>query len=263
MKLQFASDLHLEFLLRHDSRETFVRPAPGADLLILAGDISTGDHAARLFERWPCPVLLVAGNHELYGTEHLSGMARQALAASGQFQFLECGERRFGSVRVLGTSLWTDYRLDEPARPQSEAMTTAGARLNDHRLIHHGSRRFEPRDALELHLASRRWLEGKLAEPWHGRTVVVTHHAPHRGSIHADFADSPINPAFASHLPELVEQADLWVHGHVHNSFDYRVGRCRVVCNPAGYCRRYGLAAPGSGYVLENPEFDPMRVVEV
>ena len=56
MKLQLSSDLHLEFLLRHDSRETFVRPAPGADLLILAGDISTGNHAARLFERWPCSI---------------------------------------------------------------------------------------------------------------------------------------------------------------------------------------------------------------
>ena len=263
MKIQFASDLHLEFLLRHDSRETHVRPAPGADLLLLAGDISTGEHAARLFSHWPCPVLLVAGNHELYGTEHRSGMARQAAAATGQLQFLECTELRFGDLRVLGTSLWTDYRLDEPAKPQAEAMAVACECLNDHRLIRHGERRFAPQDALELHLASRDWLEASLARPWHGRTVVMTHHAPHRSSIHDNYKASPINPAFASHLPELVEQADLWVHGHVHNSFDYRVGRCRVVCNPAGYCRSFGRAGTGQGYVLENSEFDPLRTVEI
>jgi predicted phosphodiesterase len=263
MKLQFASDLHLEFLLRHDSRETLVQPAPGAELLLLAGDISTGEHAARLFAHWPCPVLLVAGNHELYGTDYHSGMARQARAAGGQLHFLDCDERRFGELRVLGTSLWTDYRLDEPARPQPEAMALANEQLNDHRLIRHGDRAFEPLDALTLHLASRRWLEEKLAEPWPGRTVVMTHHAPHRGSIHENYQGSPINPAFASHLPELVEQADLWVHGHVHNSFDYRVGRCRVVCNPAGYCRSFGRAGTGQGYLLENAEFDPLKVVEV
>ena len=89
----------------------------------------------------------------------------------------------------------------------------------------------------------------------------MTHHAPHRSSIHENYKASPINPAFASHLPELVEQADLWVHGHVHNSFDYRVGRCRVVCNPAGYCRSFGRAGTGQGYVLENSEFDPLRTV--
>lgn len=50
-------------------------------------------------------------------------------------------------------------------------------------------------------------------------------------------------------------QADLWVHGHVHESFDYWIGRCRVVCNPRGYPGRAGQA--------ENARFDPNYVVEI
>jgi len=45
-------------------------------------------------------------------------------------------------------------------------------------------------------------------------------------------------------------QPDLWVHGHVHDSFDYRVGRTRVLCNPRG-CGD------------ENRDFNPGLVVEV
>ena len=27
----------------------------------------------------------------------------------------------------------------------------------------------------------------------------------------------------------------LWIHGHVHNNFDYMIGDTRVICNPRGY----------------------------
>ena len=47
----------------------------------------------------------------------------------------------------------------------------------------------------------------------------------------------PITAAYASDLDELIErtQPQLWVHGHIHASSDYFVGRTRVVCNPRGY----------------------------
>jgi hypothetical protein len=37
---------------------------------------------------------------------------------------------------------------------------------------------FTPEDAIRLHAASREWLSAMLAEPFDGKTVVVTHHAP-------------------------------------------------------------------------------------
>src|SRR5262249_38300974 len=100
------------------------------------------------------------------------------------------------------------------------------------------------------------WLDARFAEPHAGPTVVVTHFAPSRLSIHPRFAGSPINPCFASDLAPRIErwQPQFWLHGHTHDSFDYRIGRTRVVCNPRGY-------APNG--VIENARFDPHLVLDV
>lgn len=89
------------------------------------------------------------------------------------------------------------------------------------------------------HLRSRMFIEQALAEPHPGPTVVVTHHAPHRGSIPERFANDVISSAYASDLTAVIESGrpNLWVHGHMHDSVDYEVGRTRVVCNPKGYSR--------------------------
>ena len=43
----------------------------------------------------------------------------------------------------------------------------------------------------------------------------------------------------SNHLPELVEKADLWIHGHTHDQFEYDVGYKdglgKVICHPRGY----------------------------
>jgi calcineurin-like phosphoesterase family protein len=64
--------------------------------------------------------------------------------------------------------------------------------------------------------------------------VVITHHAPHPGSIAPKFATHPLNPAFVSNLEHLMGRAQLWIHGHTHRAFDYTVRGTRVVCNPRG-----------------------------
>lgn len=67
MKLQIASDLHLEFLPSDWPATGLVEPHPDADLLVLAGDIHNGIRAIELFKDCPVPVLYVPGNHEFYG----------------------------------------------------------------------------------------------------------------------------------------------------------------------------------------------------
>jgi Icc-related predicted phosphoesterase len=69
-----------------------------------------------------------------------------------------------------------------------------------------------------------------------------------------DFRDDPVCAAYASDLDAFIEQAQpqLWVHGHIHSSRDYRVGRTRVVCNPRGYVP----FEPNAG-------FDPALVIEL
>lgn len=102
-----------------------------------------------------------------------------------------------------------------------------------------------------------------LHEPFDGRTVVVTHHAPHPDSVHPRFAGNLLNPAFASDLSALMGPADLWIHGHVHDSFDYQVNGTRVIANPRGYAlNRQSVQSPEQ-LEWENPLFDPRLVIEI
>ncbi len=120
----------------------------------------------------------------------------------------------------------------------------------------------EPQDTLNDHLASRAWLADELERPFDGLTVVITHHAPHVLSIHPRHAGSALNAGFASDLTRLLHKADLWLHGHVHDSFDYRIGKCRVVANPAGYCLNRKSVSEASEVELENQLFHPDLVLD-
>ena len=92
--------------------------------------------------------------------------------------------------------------------------------------------------------------------------MVVTHHGCHPQSTHPRYAKEPLNPAFVSDLRDLVVKADFWVHGHVHDSFDYAVGACRVMANPAGYVRNLGSALGPWEFQQENPGFDSAKVFD-
>ena len=87
-------------------------------------------------------------------------------------------------------------------------------------------------------------------------TVVVTHFAPSAGSVAERFKGSPLNACFVSELDERIRrwQPLAWLHGHVHDSFDYRLGDTRVVANPRGY------APQGK---TENAAFDPALTIDV
>ena len=93
--------------------------------------------------------------------------------------------------------------------------------------------------------------------------MVVTHHSPHPHSIHPRFAGSPLNAAFVSDLSPLMGKAKLWIHGHVHDSFDYELAGTRVIANPRGYALNRRAATEIGMVEWENPMFDARLVVEV
>lgn len=263
MKIQIASDLHLEFLRNLDPKERLIEPAEGADVLILAGDIASGSKAISLFKDWPTTVIYIAGNHEYYGRgveETQKGIRKDAAAAG--IHYLENQSVVIDGVRFLGATHWTDYRLNKEMT-QSQQMEYASARLNDHRRIYYKDEIFTTRDALAIHEESRAWLKSELDKPFEGKTVVVTHHGPHPLSTHPRYANDPLNAAFVSDLSELLPGADLWIHGHVHDSFDYMVGRCRVMANPAGYITNLSWLHSFSDCKFENPEFNRCLIVDV
>ena len=100
-------------------------------------------------------------------------------------------------------------------------------------------------------------VEKLLALPFNGPTVVVTHTAPSSRSIATRYEGSALNGSFVNNLDYMFEgdwAPTLWIHGHVHQAFDYRVNRTRVVCNPFGYASREDERDNG---------FDWFKVVEV
>jgi hypothetical protein len=72
-----------------------------------------------------------------------------------------------------------------------------------------------------------------------------------------------VNAGFVSDLRHILDLADLWIHGHVHDSFDYRVGATRVIANPRGYARNLNMAGAPADLKWENRAFDPALVIEV
>jgi len=71
------------------------------------------------------------------------------------------------------------------------------------------------------------------------------------------------NAAFVSDLDDVVAKADFWIHGHVHDSFDYQVGKCRVLANPGSYATTLGKVKAFEELEFENPFFDPQKVIDL
>jgi predicted phosphodiesterase len=259
MRLLILSDLHIE--LWRDGGPQIDLAMARPDVVILAGDIHSGTKgvawAMKTFA--DIPTLYVPGNHEAYGSalDKEEKNILDACNASGHVHYLNPAKMVIGDVRFLGATLWTDFRLfGDDARPA--AMQDAESSMNDYQLIRLANqkyRKLRASDTAQLHAGHKSWLQKELAEPFVGKTVVITHMAPSMHSVSPQFASDPVTAAFASALDELVSQADVWVHGHMHDSFDYQIGKCRVVCNPRGYRKTTGAT--------ENQHFDPNLVVDL
>ncbi|RVA45830.1 phosphatase [Mesorhizobium sp. M7A.F.Ca.US.001.01.1.1] len=252
MKIWTFSDLHLEVA---DLGKPLT--IPDADICVVAGDLcrapANGVHWLGKNVAHAMPCIYVAGNHEFYKGSIREGLEDGRNAATGfsGVHFLENDSITIDGVRFVGATLWTDYRVE--GHPHV-AMIHARERMNDFKLIaeqRNPWRRFLPETAYRMHRESRAFIDSALkADPI--ETVVVTHHLPHAKSIPSRFMGDLLNAAFASDLSEVIESGRpaLWVHGHTHDSCDYKVGSTRVVCNPRGYEH-------------ENVEFDPALVVRV
>lgn len=230
LKLHILSDLHTEF-------SDFDPPDTNADVVVVAGDIGVGTGGIEWATReYPeAPVIYVPGNHEYYGHD-IAITYRLKAAAPANIRVLNNDAFELDSVRFLGSTLWTDFRL----YGEGEAWFSrqrAKRLIDDFSSIRNGEKLFTPEDSVELHESSKAWLVSELKKGFDGPTVVVTHHLPASMSVDRRYAGDPLNPAFASSLEDLIEQyqPDLWIHGHTHVACDYELFGTRIVCNPRGY----------------------------
>lgn len=268
-------------------------PTTKADAVLVAGDLmSPGSHGLRMLRKlYPdtsVPLITVAGNHDFYSegdpkklkvdptlkTTFAGERARMREEAERLgIVFLDDSEYRFDGLfdglRVLGGCLWTDGEARPPYMPFTEAAHEAEKKFSDYRCTKTGAGRSKDKltfaDTVAAHRVTRRFLEEKLAEPFDGETIVLTHHAPSYRSLASWDPAMPksfgyLDWLFASDLEYLMTGPNapiLWIHGHVHSKKDFLVGRCRILCNPRGY-----PPEPGHRH-RENPKFDPGFVVKI
>lgn len=258
MKLHILSDLHL-------SVAPFDAPDVDADVTILAGDIGRPAQAIEWARTLPRPVVYVPGNHEFYGATLAGTLSElRRLAAGTNVHLLERGSVVIQGTRFVGTTLWTDFKFYDKTGRHEAVIEESLRYVRDFTRIRVGDPAqpwsdlpfFTPDDSAALCRENVAWLARTVAVPHDGPTVIVTHHAPTPQSIHARFADSIVNPAFISDFTDVVGSSDaaLWIHGHTHDSFDYRVAHTRVICNPRGYCFEGRI---------ENAAFEPTLCVRV
>jgi predicted phosphodiesterase len=206
MKLRIYSDLHNEF-------HRFDPPAvdPDVDLVILAGDVDKKARGVKWAnDTFQCQVAYISGNHEFYDGHIDRTLRKMRDIAESHVHVLENDSLIINGTRILGTAAWTDF---SSTGDQVAASRMAWQWMNDFNYIR---------------------ADVQLAQPFAGKTIVVTHHSPSPlvvGTKH----DGHLNAAYTNDWPRMIEQADLWIFGHTHQAVDVELGRCRVISNPRGY----------------------------
>ena len=248
MKIQIASDLHLEFLAPHKHERLMNSFTGDADVLVLAGDIVPLRHVDQIrdslgpfCERYE-HVVYVPGNHEFYKAD-----TREALLILGAVEnelsnlhVLKNNECEIKGQKFYGGTMWFQ---DLPGNGAFKDQ------LNDFHLI----RGFEP----WVYEQERQFRHGfKCVKKDH---IVVSHHLPTHVSIAERYKDRvpgapSLNRFFLNNMAaEILDRnPKLWIHGHTHEACDYEVYKTRVICNPRGY--------PGEGAVNK---FNANLIVEV
>lgn len=259
MKIQVVSDLHLEFsdLDLHNNQ---------ARVLVLCGDIllanrldrvnselgkrfrSFVEHASNTWQ----DVIVVAGNHEHYDNDFYKTyqQLQEYYSKFPNVHFLECGTKTIEDVVFVGGTLWTDMNKQDPL-----TLWHCQRVMNDFQLIRNSEKnyaRLKPWDTVEYHKKTLEYFaEATSRNP---KCVVVSHHSPSWLGCHTRYQhDHHVNGAYHTDLYDWIAERPhikWWLHGHVHNSVNYKVNNCTVVANPRGYN-------------TENSEFNPNLVVTV
>jgi len=265
MKVNIVSDLHLEAC--EDGQG--VPDLGEGEVLILGGDILNARHFSKKgslnriysdfldkcvqnFDR----VLYITGNHEAYGYNYEGswGVLKENLPDG--IHLMENSIVKIKDWVFLGATLWTDFRNENALE-----MMEAAQCMNDYKTIRIGSnyRKLNPDDTLKFHKKSKKFLLDTLPTFKNQKVWVLTHHAPSYQSVHPKYRNSGIaNGAYVSGLDDLIldnPQIKYWSHGHTHESMDYMIGGCRIICNPHGYYNGYNTQGM-------NLNFDPNLEVD-
>ncbi len=238
MKIQYCSDLHLEFpenknfLAKHPIE-------PIGEILLLAGDIlpfalhkqSFGffDFVADNFEA----VYWIPGNHEYYHFD-IAGISFPLYEKFRKNIFLINNQTiNYKNINIICSTLWSHIQ------PQNEFEVQQN--VNDFHLIKMNSARLNPAQFNQLHQTDLSFLKKAIAESEAEKTIVMTHHVPTLMNYPAQYKGSNINDAFAVELYDFIDSSNVpyWIYGHHHyNTPEFKIGNTTMLTNQLGYVQQ-------------------------
>lgn len=239
MKIQVASDLHLEF---PGNREWIKKNPliPEADILVLAGDIVVDKYKSEAgffidqIKHDYKTVISTMGNHEFYDgvisyayPDYKKELTRNYIKLNNQSVIID-------DTKFIASTLWSHIPGCHSAYLKQI--------MNDFRMIYkfNSDNRINITidDINRFHKASVDFLKNELAKDFDGKVVVITHHLPMFECIEGEYNNKDIiKYAFATDLIDLIKnnRIDLWVFGHIHVSYYREIYNTRLVANPLGY----------------------------
>lgn len=256
-KIQYASDLHIEFYKDITDFSTFLTPV--AKYLALAGDIGHVrdptflqfmDYASNNWDR----VFYIAGNHEYYAKKMYKSWKystpqhvlethttiENVLKPYKNIHYLHSNNPSHYlakyNLAIVGTTLWSHI--------PDEFHEHVVYRVNDYNYIPwydattNETRRLQPHDINALHSREKSILQSQI-EYWHAMNVpiiVMTHHMPSFQLISDKYKHCSLNCCFASNCEDLMQKHVLgWIYGHTHNTSSAVIKQTLCVVNAKGY----------------------------
>lgn len=239
MKIQYASDFHLEFL----GNSNWLKENPlqvTGDVLVLSGDVlvfGSEELETHPFIDWCSEhyrhTFLVPGNHECYGgLDVMSTMSDFYFPLRSNVAYCNNRSVQIDGVELFFTTLWTNVSAESAMKVQQSMVDCCR--------IHYGRRFLLAQDYKKLHKLCVDWLTGALAQSSARRKVVVSHHCPIVAEDPA-YAGNGLTEAFIVPMESYIEHSDIdhWVFGHTHfNGADgRRVGSTTMHTNQLGYVK--------------------------
>lgn len=255
MKIQYMSDLHMEFKdnLNYIKAKEF---DVTGDVLVIAGDTLylDGNIMPRMaFWNWASKnfrqVLLIPGNHEFYGYGDVTKRGD-----SWQYNFRKnvgCYYNkvvRIDNVDFILTTLWSMI-------PETDEYFVLRG-MNDFRQIMYNGHRLTIEDYNQEHKKCFSFLKQAVEKSTAEHIVVVTHHLPTGAVVSPQHRDSVLYSAFVTELGDYIAEnrIDVWIYAHSHTNNDTIIGNTRIVSNQLGYVRY--------GEHLQNG-FNPSSFIEI
>lgn len=236
MRIQYVSDLHLEFL--DNTRWIAEHPLEVCgEVLLVAGDsgyVNMPDYAHHPFWRWASDhfehVIIALGNHEFYQFADLADFPDGLVGEIyPNVHYYYNHVVSLGDADVIVSTLW--------ARISPENMYYTEHGVNDfYRIMYHGHR-FSAPDFNEEHERCLRFLMNAVESSNAGTKIVLTHHVPTELCTAPEFRGSLINGAFTVDLGNYIANADIdyWVYGHSHRNIDAEIDGTKIISNQLGY----------------------------